>query len=271
MSNETDAPEDVRGKEVVLRLGQLGVEVAAHALQLGLASSFINCAVDVWRIKARPKQEQLAAALLARNPDLMERLEAAATGDAKGLRADELELIGVGMSSLSPSANAERVERMARLVSNGLGATEIETSRAKRLAWLMSQLDDDHLLVLMYQDKTATNEERERVAENHPQLFPPTPPKTTLDERIERLKAGKTMIPLPPPLTEIEARERATQGLHLKLCSEHLQSLGLLNYEATENGPNTALYHLSRAGYEFMAAIGMLSMTRAYRPPPAWW
>ncbi|MDB5438233.1 MAG: hypothetical protein JWM33_660 [Caulobacteraceae bacterium] len=268
MASDDETTEDTRGKEIVLRLGQLGVEVAAQALQLGLASSFINCVVDVWRIKGRPKQEELAAALLARNPDLMELLEAAAGGEARGLRADELELIGVGMSALSPSANTARIERMAKLVSDGLGATEIETSRAKRLARLLSQLDDDHLLVLMRQDKTATNEERERIAAMHPQLFSPPPSKPNM---MLRLSAGFVDEPRPPPPTEAEVREQANQGLHLKLCSEHLQSLGLLNYEPTENGPNTTAYNLSRAGHEFMAAIGLLSMSRNYNPPATWW
>lgn len=201
----------------------------------------------------------------------MTRLEAAASEDASGLRPDELELIGVGMSSLSPTANAERVTRMAQLVSNGLGATGVETARTKRLARLLGQLDDEHLLVLMFFDLTATDERREQIATAHPYLFPPREPKVSMLERIERFQAGFPSEPPPPKPTEAEVRERTNRRLHLKLCAEHLQSLGLLRYEATENGPDTRIYHLSSAGHEFLLAIGLAAMDRPDRKPFANW
>lgn len=267
MSNEADAPEDTRGKEIVLRLGQLGVEVAAQALQLGLASSFINCAVDVWRIKARPKQEQLAAALLARSPNLMERLEAAATDGTDGLRADELELIGVGMSALSPSANAERIERMAKLVTDGLGATDIDASRAKRLASLLGQLDDEHLLVLMRYDMTASSAERKRLIAANPHIFPGPEPRPDLGERLRLARAGFETLESPPKPTEAELREAAAQKLHLKLCCDHLFSLGLLTWGATADGPDPRRYSITRAGHEFLRSIGLLSMADPNKRP----
>lgn len=270
MSDVEERPGDA-SKEVILRLGQLGVEVVASALQLGAATAFINCAVDVWRLKAGQKQQQLAAALLERHPDLWARLEAVTEGEGTGLRPDELELIGVGMSSLSPTATADRVERMSKLISDGLGATEVETARAKRLARLLSQLDDEHLLVLMYHDRTASPDKHERIVAKHPYLFPPPERGTGLRERLQRAKAGFPTEPPPPPPTDAEKREKALQKLHLKLCSEHLQSLGLLAYETTENGPDTRIYHLSGPGHEFLAAAGLLAMDRPDRKPFAHW
>jgi hypothetical protein len=270
MGESTASEQSKVSKEIVLRLGQLGVEVAASALQLGSAAAFINCAVDIWRTKTGQRQQQFAAALLEREPDLMARLAAAASGDRAGLRPDELELIGVGMASLSPTANAERVTRMAQLVSNGLGASEVETARTKRLARLLGQLDDEHLLVLMFFDLTATNERREQIATAHPHLFPVLSPKVSMIERIERFQAGFPSEPPAPKPTEAEVREKANQRLHFKLSAEHLQSLGLLRYEVTENGPDTRIYHLSSAGHEFLLAIGLAAMDRSDHKPYAY-
>lgn len=265
MSKAASSPagEDTRDKQIAVRVGQLGVELAASALQLGAASSVMNAAIDIWRIRTTPKEVALAAELLDRNPDLLERLEAIRSSGAAALRDDEFELIGDGMAAIRPSATNERIERIARLVSLGLGTTEINTNRAKRLMRVFAQLDDEHLVVLMHYDTTARREDRTQIAATHRQLFPapPGPPQI-----LKRLTAGFEREPEPPPPTEAELAEQAQQQLHLKLCQEHLRSLGLLRYDETENGPDTRNFHLSLAGHEFLRAVGLLAGAEPLRP-----
>lgn len=255
--------DDSHAKQIALRVGQLGAELAASALQLGAASSVMNAATDIWRIRTTPKEVALAAELLGRHPDLLERLEAMRSGNAGALRDDEFELIGDGMAAIRPSATNQRIERIARLVSSGLGTTDIETSRAKRLMRVFAQLDDEHLVVLMHYDTTARREDRTQIAATHRQLFPPPPRPPGI---LKRLTAGFDREPEPSPPTDAELAECVQQQLHLKLCQEHLRSLGLLRYDETENGPDTRNFHLSLAGHEFLRAVGLLAGAEPLRP-----
>jgi hypothetical protein len=264
---ELDGGSSAHHKKIAQRAGQAGAELVFQLMGFGPLATITSCAIDIWKARTSANRDAYLEALCTTCPDLPQRLQSLRNGDDSTFSLEQLELIHDGLASLKPSASSERIAQIVRLVSSGLGESQVQARRAARMTSLFASLSDDEVLVLMHFDATRSGPERQVLSRTHPEFWPlPLPTRNVSELFIDEA--------LPAP-SEAETRELAIRTkqhaealLHFRLCARKLCSIGLLTQTHPQGSVSPTSVQITKDGQELLRIVGLLCGTLAEKTLP---